>query len=139
MIKFSKKEDYALILLTRLFLGYKKRVIPLSEIAKGYKISLPLLRNLAFELSSKNIISAKEGKGGGYFLAKDPKKIKIGEVLFLFSKKPMLECCPSSLLKSKTKCSREAFCKPKNTWQKINREFLDKIENLTLYQFINYK
>lgn len=137
MLRFSKKEDYAVILINKLAKEYEKRLVPLSEVAREYKISLLFLRNLALELRSAGIIKATEGKKGGYFLQRDPKQLKIGEVLSLFSKKPMLECCLAG--KGKSTCPKEEFCDPGFVWRRMNREFLDKIYNLTILEFINYK
>jgi|SRR3989344_4006376 len=137
MISFSKREDYSILLISALAVNYKKRLIPLSEIAKEYKISVLFLRNLANNLRKKDIIGAVEGKNGGYFLNKDPKKFKIGEILTLFSKKPIIRCC--SNLKDIEKCRIKDVCRPGFAWRKINKEFLDKISKLTILEFMNYK
>lgn len=138
MIHFSRKEDYAVVLVNKLVREYQKRVVPLSEIAKEYSISLLFLRNLANELKNAGIIAAKEGKKGGYFLNNDPHFIRIGEVLQIFSKKPLLECCPTGE-KHKGTCDKASFCSAGFIWRKINKEFLDKIYNLSLIDFIQYK
>ncbi|RJQ36094.1 Rrf2 family transcriptional regulator [Candidatus Microgenomates bacterium] len=140
MIRFSKKEDYAVILINKLVQNYSKRLIPLSEIAKEYKISVLFLRNLAGQLKKSGIIEAVEGKNGGYYLAKEPKDFKVGEVLSVFSKKPMLDCCPLESLKiKKIKCAKEDYCIPGFVWRKLNKSFLEKIYNLSLDEFVNYK
>ena len=86
MIRLSRREDYAVILVNKLATEYNKRLVPLSEIAKEYNISLLFLRNLANELRSAGLIKAVEGKLGGYYLSKDAKKIKMGDILEVFSK-----------------------------------------------------
>ncbi|MFH1832566.1 MAG: Rrf2 family transcriptional regulator [Candidatus Levyibacteriota bacterium] len=136
MIRFSKKEDYAMILLNELFKNYNKRLVPLSEVACNFNISALFLRNLANQLSKMKIIKAVEGKNGGYFLNKNPKELKIGEILGAFSDKPFLQCCSQSLL---TRCPREKICQVSSIWKKINVEFLNKIYNLSFYEFINMK
>lgn len=136
MIHFSKQEDYAIVLLTKLAQNYNKRLIPLSEIANEYKISPLFLRNLAYVLTKNKIIKAKEGKNGGYFLGKDPKDLKVGEVLSIFEKRPMLDCCVLSNSKKKKSCSKEKICNVSIIWKKMNKEFLNKISNLTFNDFI---
>lgn len=136
MIRFSRREDYAIILINKLVESYNQRLVPLSEIAREFKISLLFLRNLALELNHAGIIKAVEGKNGGYYLFKHPSKLKVGEILSLFSKKPILECC--GLGKGKTKCNKENFCEPGFIWRKLNKEFLDKVYNLSFLEFINY-
>lgn len=137
MIRFSRREDYAVILVNTLAQNYGKGVLPLSEIAKKYKISVLFLRNLALELRKNGIIKAIEGKNGGYYLEKQPKDIKIGEVLSVFSTKPVLQCC--SIRKGRDKCPKERFCEPGHIWRKLNKEFLDKIYKLNVLEFMQYK
>lgn len=136
MLKLSKKEDYAFILLNILEQNYKKETVSLSSISKKYKIPLLFLRNIAGELRKKGIIKAHEGKTGGYFLDRDPKKIIVGDILNVFSQKQILDCIK---LKKIKKCPSEDFCKPKIIWRKLNQEFIDKIYNLSLDEFFKYK
>lgn len=136
MLYFSKQEDYAIVLVTKLAQNYSKRLVPLSEIAKEYKISPLFLRNLANSLSINGIIRAKEGKSGGYFLVKNPKNLKLIEVLSVFEKRPLLDCCSLSGKKDKTKCEKEKICEVSKVWKKMNTEFLEKISNLTFANFI---
>lgn len=134
MLHLSKKEDYAIVLLSELAKNYKERTIPLSEIAREYRISPLFLRNLAFQLRKAGIIAAKEGKNGGYFLKKDPKELRVSEILQTFNNKPLLECCSES-----SKCSKEKVCKVSSVWKKVNVEFLQKISNLTFSEFMRNK
>ncbi|MBI4080586.1 MAG: Rrf2 family transcriptional regulator [Candidatus Levybacteria bacterium] len=134
MIHFSRDEDYAVILVNTLAKQHKKRLVPLSEVAKQYNISLFYLRNLANKLVHKGVIKAVEGKKGGYFLQKDPKRITIGEILETFSRKPMLECCS---IGSKTgTCDKVDFCETGHIWRKLHDEFFKKIARLSISDFM---
>lgn len=135
MIGFSKKEDYSLIILTKLAFNYDVRLVSLSEIAKEYKISILFLRNLAGELRKASFIKAKEGKNGGYLLTKNPKNIKIGEVLNAISKKS----APLDCLSDHKKCPKKRICETTNAWKKISKDFMDKMNNVSLNDFIKIK
>lgn len=132
MLRLSKKEDYAIILINCLAKNYNKKLTPLSKIASKYSISTLFLRNVANKLRQKNIIKAIEGKNGGYFLQKDPKLLTVGEVLNIFSNNSFVECCSS-------KCSKEKICEPGFAWRRINNELLNKIYNLSFAEFISKK
>ncbi len=139
MIKFSRREDYAVILVNKLAEEYNKRVVPLSEVAEEFNISLLFLRNLANDLRNAKIIKALEGKSGGYTLVKDPSKLKMGEVLSVFSNQ-LVACCPKNNDKKHARvCPKQEFCITGNVWRKLNKEFLDKVYNLSLTEFIAYK
>lgn len=140
MIKFSRREDYAVILVNELAQAYKKRLVPLSEVAKTYSISLLFLRNLAIDLRNAGVIKAVEGKTGGYYLTKSPEEIKMGEILGIFSKNQLLDCCPSNTNQMHTRtCPKADLCISGNTWRKLNKEFLDKVYSLSLREFMTYQ
>jgi len=139
MIRFSRSEDYAIVIVGSLAKDYQKRLVPLSDIAKEYDISTLFLRNLANELREAGVIKATEGKGGGYYLTKKPNEIKMGEILAIFSNKQHLVCCPTDTPGSQRVCPKEKYCVAGNVWRQLNKEFLDKIYNLTLDAFLSYK
>lgn len=140
MIRFSRREDYAVILVNKLAKEHQKRVVPLSEISKEYNISVLFLRNLANELRVAGIIKAIEGKNGGYYLDKNPEQLKMGEILTVFSKESIFECCPPNTKgKQKRHCPKESYCEAGNIWRQLNKEFLEKIYNLSLKEFMEYK
>ncbi|MDP3940821.1 MAG: Rrf2 family transcriptional regulator [bacterium] len=134
MIRFSRSEDYAIILIHSLAKVYKKRLIPLPEIAKDHHISLLFLRNLASILRKADIIGAVEGKHGGYFLKSDPRHLKIGDILHVFSPNPFLPCC--EIGSKKGSCDKAKFCSTGVVWRKLNQEFLQKVSAMTLQEFI---
>jgi Rrf2 family protein len=137
MIRFSRKEDYAVILVHALAKEYNKRLLPLSEVARNYKISLLFLRNLARALRGANIISATEGKNGGYFLTKAPDEILMGDIFSALTTKPMLLCCETGV-KNGT-CEKISFCEVGSIWRRLNKEFLHKISSMSVEQFSKYE
>lgn len=137
MIKFSRKEDYAIILINKLAGEYNNRLVSLTEIAREYDISLFFLRNLANTLRSEGLIRATEGKFGGYSLNKNPKLIKMGDILRIFSHEEELTCC-SEDTHHKRICPQQKNCIAGNAWRQLNKEFIDRVYNLTLTEFMTY-
>lgn len=96
-MKISKKEDYGVILISELGKNYGKGFLSLSEIGKMHNIPILFLRNIASDLRKSGLITATEGKSGGYKLTKSPDKIQIGEVIRVLSKKPIFSCCQNTV------------------------------------------
>lgn len=136
MVKFSKREDYGIILMAKLYQNYGKKLTPLSEVAREYKISTLFLRQLADSLRKAGIISAVEGRNGGYELKKSPKAINVGQIIAALSGRSILECCQ---LNKRGKCLKEKFCQPGFAWRKLNNQFLEKIYHLSLEKFFTYE
>jgi Rrf2 family iron-sulfur cluster assembly transcriptional regulator len=139
MIRFSKREDYSVILVHKLAQEYNKRLVPISEIAQEYEISLLFLRNLARDLRTAGLIKAIEGKNGGYYLTKNPKEILLGDILKVFAKDTLLECCPANMKNGKPRtCPKKGHCVTGNIWRELNKEFIDKVYKLTLTDFMEH-
>lgn len=132
MIRFSKKEDYAIFLVNELVLYHKKRLVPLSEIAQKHTLSLLFLRNIASDLRRAGIIQAVEGKTGGYRLTKHPHNIQVGHVLKSLSSEPIYSCC------QETKDGRchTRLCPHGPTLRRLHNEFIEKVAKLTLLEFV---
>lgn len=130
MVHFSKKEDYAVILLNKLAAAYKKKLVPLSEIAKEYNISLLFLRNIALDLRRARIINAVEGRDGGYRLIRSPKQVTIGEIIKAISHRQLFSCCQNT---PDGKCVVRS-CPHGFSLKRLNNKFLEKISGFTLDQ-----
>lgn len=127
MLNISKKTDYGLELMISLARGYPNEPIPLSVIAEKKQISLKFLEQVVAGLRLQGLILAKEGKGGGYFLKKDPKKITLGEIIKALEGKRAGEC---------QSCGRAKICAPKAVWRKMEKELTRKLARKKLYEFI---
>lgn len=139
MIRLSRREDYALILVNALVKDFGKRLVPLSEVAKEYELSVLFLRNLASDLRGAGVIKAVEGKNGGYYLAKEPKDITMGDVLRVFAKEQSLMCCESGdKANHKRVCPQKGHCVAGNVWRRLNKELMDKVYNLSLQEFLKH-
>ena len=77
----SKKAQYALQALV--YLSNKKDDGPvlISEIAREKNISVKFLEHILLELKKDGILASKKGKGGGYYLIKEPDEITLVRVL----------------------------------------------------------
>ncbi len=77
----SKKTKYGLKALT--YIARKKCVHPvlISEIAKSENISQKFLESILLTLRKNGFLGSKKGKGGGYYLIKEPKEISMASVI----------------------------------------------------------
>ena len=135
MIRFSKSEDYVILLLNALTINYKKRLVPLSKVARDYHIPLLFLRNIANVLMRAGFIKAVEGKKGGYQLAKSPKDITLGNVLRSFSHKPLLASCSDD--SPACVCGDNSVCSTGTAWRRVNQKFLESVSHISLGEFVH--
>ncbi len=83
MISFTRKTDYALVALARLAQQQQQGGDPLSAraIAGEFGLPLQLLMSLMKRLHRSGIIHSNRGARGGYFLARQPARISIADVV----------------------------------------------------------
>jgi Rrf2 family protein len=76
----SKKTKYAMKALGHLASLYGEGPVLIAEISEKKKIPIKFLETILLQLKQNNILDSKKGKGGGYFLAFNPKKISLASI-----------------------------------------------------------
>ncbi len=135
MFHISTKGDYGLLLLSTLAENQAKgkNKISLREVVAQKKLPLKYLGEIAAELKKAGIITSKEGRDGGYSLAKTPSEISLIDVLeALEGKVAPVKCCS----KEKT-CSIQSTCSVKSTWEEAANMMRDFLKNKSLADVIN--
>lgn len=81
-MKLTKSTEYGIRALAILGGYYGKVDPPISiyQIISHDKIPIPFLEQILFRLRKKNLIVAKRGKLGGYWLTRSPEQITLAEV-----------------------------------------------------------
>ena len=77
----STKTKYALKALQVLTKEYGQGPVLISEIARRESIPAKFLELILLELKNQGILQSKKGKGGGYFLARPPQTVSVGQVV----------------------------------------------------------
>ena len=81
MFNLSTKSDYGFIVMLELAQKYQRGLLSLSDIARRRKLSSGYLVQIIQPLVKAKLIVSKEGKSGGYQLARNPKQISILEII----------------------------------------------------------
>jgi Rrf2 family protein len=77
----SKKSKYALKALLVLAKENGQGPVLISDIAQREGIPPKFLELILLELKNAGILQSKKGKGGGYFLGREPRLISVGHVV----------------------------------------------------------
>ena len=83
-MQLSKKTDYALRVLFTLAEHHGRGPIPIRELARRNDVPKRFLEHILLDCKSQNWVDSSAGKEGGYFLAKEPSQISMGEVVRFF-------------------------------------------------------
>jgi Rrf2 family protein len=107
----SKKTKYGIKALA--FIAKKKDRNPVqtSEIAKSENISQKFLESILLELRKSGFLGSKKGKGGGYYLIKEPKNILMTAVIrVLEGPIAMVPCVSLNYYEKCDDCPNEEAC-----------------------------
>lgn len=132
----SKKTKYGLKALS--YLAKQKQDVPIliSDISKAENISQKFLESILLTLKKCDILSSKQGKGGGYYLLKKPNEIKIAAVIrILEGPIAMLPCVSLNYYERCDDCIDEASCSLNILMAEVRDSTLNILENKTLADF----
>jgi Rrf2 family protein len=79
-VRVSAKTDYAVRALLELAVGGEGPV-KAERLAQAQEIPLKFLENILTDLRHAGIVRAQRGAEGGYWLARDPAEVTLGEVI----------------------------------------------------------
>ncbi|HKB85116.1 MAG TPA: Rrf2 family transcriptional regulator [Ignavibacteriaceae bacterium] len=138
---FSKKCEYGLQAVLYLAAQPKGSVIPSDEIAKKLGIPKEFISKILQSLTESGIVDSRKGKSGGFFLAKDPSKIRLIDIVAAIDGLNMFNSCVLGF----PKCSPENPCPLHSKWGELrtrtynmlNDETIDKFKESTLRKVSN--
>ncbi|WP_372746458.1 Rrf2 family transcriptional regulator [Lutibacter sp.] len=132
----SKKTKYGLKALSYLAKQKPHEPVLISEISDAENISKKFLESILLVLKKNGILSSKKGKGGGYYLVKTPKEIKISTIIrILEGPIAMLPCVSLNYYKKCDDCKSEELCSLNRLMAEVRDNTLKILENKTLEDF----
>ena len=132
----SKKTKYGLKALSYLATQKPLEPILISEISESENISKKFLESILLLLKKNGILSSKKGKGGGYYLVKTPKEIKISTIIrILEGPIAMLPCASLNYYQKCDDCKSEELCSLNRLMVEVRDNTLKILENKTLEDF----
>jgi Rrf2 family protein len=133
----SKRSQYALRALEYLTEKYKSGPVLISEIAKKKKIPLKFLENILLELRKMDVLESKKGKGGGYFLKKDPKNIRVADIIRRVNGPIAMLPCVSLYFYERCKNCDEKHCALHDMMIEVRDATLNILEKRTLVDLVS--
>jgi Rrf2 family protein len=107
----AQKSKYALRALLVLAKEYGQGPVLISDIAHREALPQKFLELILLELRNHGILGSKKGKGGGYFLARRPELVHLGEILrVLEGPLAPLPCVSKSAYVRCAECRDERTC-----------------------------
>lgn len=134
----SKKTKYGLKALTFLAHQQDKQPVQISEIANAENISQKFLETILLSLRKTGFLGSKKGKGGGYYLIKNPAEIQMTSVMrVLEGPISMVPCVSLNFYEKCEDCPDEASCGVHKLMSQVRDSNLEVYRNTTLLDLIS--
>jgi Rrf2 family protein len=122
------KGDYALKAILDLALHYDRGVVTIHDLAKRADAPIKFLEQVLLDLKKGGFVESRRGKVGGYFLARAPAQIKLGDIVrFIDGPIEPLACVEQGY----SGCNDIYKCVFRKIWREIARCTSDIIDNIT--------
>jgi len=124
MFDLSKKSDYGLQFLGYLAKNYGQKPVSLRQVAKEKKLPLKFLEQIVVPLKEAGLVKSKEGRSGGYLLAKKPNQTTIAQVIEVLEGPVPLGSCMG--------CPQAGSCGQKQVWGEVGDQVQKAMADKTL-------
>lgn len=111
--------------------------VVISRIAESENIPHKFLEAILLDLKKVGILSSKKGKGGGYYLNRDPKEVNMAEVVRLFDGAiALLPCVTYKYYERCDECTDEETCGIRDAFLTLRNKTVELLKDATLASMI---
>lgn len=129
----SKKTKYGIKALTYLAKQEDKMPVAIATISKSENISLKFLESILLTLRKNGLLGSKKGKGGGYYLLKEPNEILMTSIYrILEGPISMVPCVSLNFYEKCDDCPDENACAVHKLMIQVRDNTLQIFRNTTL-------
>lgn len=135
----SRKTKYGLKAL--IYMAKQDKLMPvlISEISEKENISKKFLELILLDLKKIGLLGSKKGKGGGYYLLKDPKEISVAKIIrFLDGPIALLPCVSLNFYEKCNDCPSEETCALNKLMIEVRDNALKVLENKSLHDLSSF-
>jgi len=133
----SKKTKYGLKALIYIAKHSGPEPLLISEISDNERIPKKFLEAILLDLKKFGILGSKKGKGGGYYLMKDPKEISTATLIrVLDGPLAMLPCVSLNYYERCDDCPDEETCSLNKFLAQVRDNTLSLLQQRSLYDLI---
>lgn len=133
----SKKTKYGLKALIYIAKHSGPEPVLISEISDSERIPKKFLEAILLDLKKFGILGSKKGKGGGYYLMKDPKEISAATLIrVLDGPLAMLPCVSLNYYERCDDCPDEQTCSLNKFLAQVRDNTLSLLQQRSLYDLI---
>tara|TARA_Y100000748_G_scaffold67791_1_gene55216 strand:- start:3 stop:572 length:570 start_codon:yes stop_codon:yes gene_type:complete len=133
-MKLTTKGRYAVMAMADLAANQNGKPVSLTDISLRQNISLSYLEQLFLKLKNEKLVKSIRGASGGYILDKNPKDIRISNIIFAVDEKVKTLNCKRE---SKKGChGKTVKCITHNLWDDLEKHINQFFEKVSLNDLV---
>ncbi|MDD4767449.1 MAG: Rrf2 family transcriptional regulator [Desulfotomaculaceae bacterium] len=129
-MRLSTRGHYGLKAMFDLAQNYGSGPISLKTVAERQNLSDHYLEQLIAMLRKAGLVKSMRGAKGGYFLAREPSKIKVGDVIRALEGPIAPVHCVSE--KDPGSCNEADYCITRTVWVRVRDGLAELLDSITL-------
>ena len=136
-MKLTTKGRYAVMAMADLAANQSQKPVSLNDISLRQNISLSYLEQLFAKLKSEKLVKSIRGPSGGYILEKNPKEIRISNIISAVDEQVKTLNCKKE---SKKSCNGKTIkCITHNLWDDLENHINNFFEKVSLNDVIKQR
>ena len=132
-MKITFKGDYALKTVLDIALNYNGELATIPDMSHRLDIPKKFLEQILLDLKKGGFVNSKRGKEGGFYLAKPPSEIRLGDVVRFIDGPIEPIGCVKDCYKE---CRDLDRCVFRNIWRKASDALTEIVDKVTLEDLI---
>lgn len=129
----SKKSKYGLKAVLELARASDRRPMLVADLAERQGLPKKFLEAILLELKRRGLLQSKKGRGGGYFLARDPKDITVGQIIrVLEGPLALIPCVSQTSYMRCAECLDEDTCGVRIAMKQVRDATAEILDNTSL-------
>jgi Rrf2 family protein len=140
-MRLSKRGEYGLRAMIRMADFFRQdgelHLIQIKEISKIENISIKYLEQIMLTLKNAGLLNSKMGIGGGYYLAKPPREIMLGQIVRILDGPLAPIRCVSQMAYEPCDCPDEQTCGLRLVMGDVRNAIANILDNTSLEDVCN--
>ena len=129
----TRKSKYGLKALLMLAEESDQRPVLIADLAERQRLPKKFLEAILLELKRHGLLHSKKGKGGGYFLSRDPSQVTLGQVIrILDGPLALIPCVSQTAYVKCEECLDEQTCGIRLAMKEVRDATAQILDNTTL-------
>ncbi|HOB29253.1 MAG: Rrf2 family transcriptional regulator [Dethiobacteria bacterium] len=138
-MKLSARVEYGVRAMAVLALHDCSGPLSLREIARSEEISFQFLEQIFLDLRRAGLVESVRGARGGYYLARPPGEINVGDIVRALEGPIAPVNCLAGDQSREPCCHRGEACRTRHVWEKLRDRINEVLDSVFLDELIESK